>query len=141
MGGFMLYVDNQPFSTLTPEELLKYVRDEFVEMPVITEAEIQDRSKGDTLSKGIAIFQLLWFTVQIVARLSQGLSTTLLEIDTLAVAFLSCIAYALWWKKPKDVGLPYPVHWKGNARPASKDLLYRFVINLLTWTCSDSSAS
>ncbi|KAG1794786.1 uncharacterized protein HD556DRAFT_1236346 [Suillus plorans] len=117
MGGFMLYVDGMPRATLTPDELLEFVRRGSVDMPVITEAEMEDRSKGDGLSKGIAILQLVWFVAQLVARYIQNLPITLLEIDTLAVAALTCIPYALWWKKPKDVGRPYIVHLKATAAP------------------------
>ncbi|KAG0699100.1 hypothetical protein DFH29DRAFT_62933 [Suillus ampliporus] len=119
MGGFMLYVNNKPRATLTPDELLCFVREGSVDMPVIMEAEIEDRSKGDALSKGIAIFQLVWFILQLVARYVQNLPITLLEIDTLAVAALSWISYCLWWKKPKDVGRPYIVHWKATSPPPS----------------------
>ncbi|KAG2033092.1 hypothetical protein BDR03DRAFT_968434 [Suillus americanus] len=115
MGGFMLHVNGNPRATLTPNELLEFVRKGSVDLPVITEAEIEDRSKGDGLSKGIAILQLLWFVAQLVARYIQNLPITLLEIDTLAVAALTCISYALWWKKPKDVGCPYIVHLKATA--------------------------
>ncbi|KAG1880135.1 hypothetical protein F4604DRAFT_1620150 [Suillus subluteus] len=115
MGGFMLYVDGKPRATLDPNELLRFVREGSVDMPVITEAEIEDRSKGDGLSKGIAILQLAWFVTQLVARYIQNLPITLLEIDTLAVAALTCISYGLWWKKPKNVGCPYIVHLKATA--------------------------
>lgn len=117
MGGFMLYVDGMPRATLTPNELLEFVRRGSVDMPVITEAEVEDRSKGDGLSKGIAVLQLVWFVAQLVARYIRNLPITLLEIDTLAVAALACIPYALWWKKPKDVGRPYIVHRKATATP------------------------
>ncbi|KAG1722789.1 uncharacterized protein EDB91DRAFT_1273197 [Suillus paluster] len=102
-GGFMLYVANKPRATLTPDELLQFVRGGSVDMLVITEADIEDRSKSDILSKGITVLQLVWFVLQLVTRYVQNLSITLLEIDTLAVAALTCIAYRLWWKKPKDV--------------------------------------
>ncbi|KAG0694496.1 hypothetical protein DFH29DRAFT_1083810 [Suillus ampliporus] len=122
MGGFMLYVDGKPRATLTPDELLKFVcgPEGSVDMPIITEAEIKDKSKGDGLSKGIAILQLVWFVIQLVARYVQNLPITLLEFDTLAVATLTCIAYGLWWEKPKDVGRPCIVHWKPSASPPNK---------------------
>ncbi|OAX39393.1 hypothetical protein K503DRAFT_799686 [Rhizopogon vinicolor AM-OR11-026] len=125
MGGFLLYVNGRPRATLTPDELSDFVRERFVDMPDITEADIEDRSKGDILSKGIAILQLVWFVLQLVARYVQNLPITLLEIDTLAVATLTCITYGCWWKKPKDVGRPYPVHWKPTASPpGDSDLIY-----------------
>ncbi|KAG0702529.1 hypothetical protein DFH29DRAFT_494496 [Suillus ampliporus] len=122
MGGFILYVDDKPRGTLNPNELRQFVCKGSVDMPVITEADITDKSKGDALSKGIAILQLVWFVAQLVARYFQNLPITLLEIDTLAVAALTCIAYGLWWRKPKDVGRPCIVHWKPTGSPS--DLAY-----------------
>ncbi|KAG2033102.1 hypothetical protein BDR03DRAFT_902971 [Suillus americanus] len=120
MGGFMLYFKDKPRATLTPDELLGFVREGAVEMPDIVEADIEDRSKGDALSKGIAILQLAWFFLQLVARYVQKLPMSLLELDTLAVAALTCIAYGFWWKKPKDIGRPHAVYWKATAPPPKK---------------------
>ncbi|KAG0695652.1 hypothetical protein DFH29DRAFT_1029745, partial [Suillus ampliporus] len=129
MGGFILYVNDKPRATLSPDELLNFVRWGCVDMPVIMKAEIEDRSKGDALSKGIAILQLVWFVIQLVARYVQNLPITLLEIDTLAVAALTCIAYGLWWRKPKNVGCPCVVHWKATGSPSK--LAYEYVVNIL----------
>ncbi|KAG2075354.1 hypothetical protein BDR04DRAFT_1126255 [Suillus decipiens] len=115
MGGFVLYVDGGPQATLTPKELLRFVREGSVEMPVVTKADIEDRSKGDVLSKCVAILQLVWFLTQLIARYAQNLPVTLLEIDTLGIAALACISYGLWLKKPKDIGRPYIVHWNSEA--------------------------
>ncbi|KAG1848954.1 hypothetical protein DFJ58DRAFT_842797 [Suillus subalutaceus] len=120
MGGFMLYVNDEPRGTLTPNNLLQCVDEGSVDMPVISEAEVEDQSKGDGLLKGFAILQLVWFVVQLFARYVQNLPITLLEIDTLAVTALTCISYGLWWKKPKDVRCPYIVHWKGTANQLSQ---------------------
>jgi hypothetical protein len=131
MGGFMLYINGKPQATLKPNELLGFVREGSVEIPIIMEADIEDQSKGDTLSKGIAILQLAWFVLQLVAHYVQNLPTTLLEIDTLAVAVLTCIAYGLWWKKPKDVRRPHAVYWKTNTS-LPNELAYECVVNVLS---------
>lgn len=124
MGGFVLYVGDKRRATLTAEELLQFVREGSVEMPAITEADIKDRStEGDLLSKCVAILQLLWFIVQLIARYAQNLPVTLLEIDTLGVAILTCIAYGFWWKKPKNVRYPHIVHWNKSAAPPQPDSL------------------
>ncbi|KIK36809.1 hypothetical protein CY34DRAFT_810969 [Suillus luteus UH-Slu-Lm8-n1] len=115
MGGFVLYVNGGSQATLTPDEFARFVREGYVEMPVITEADIEDRSKSDGLYGCFAILQLLWF----IARTAQGLPVTLLEIDTLGVVALACIAYAFWWKKPKDIRRPYIVHWNSEATDPS----------------------
>ncbi|KAG2362834.1 hypothetical protein BDR07DRAFT_1283676, partial [Suillus spraguei] len=98
-----------------------------VEMPLVVEADIEDRSKGDALSKGIAILQLAWFIIQLAARYVQSLPITLLELDTLAVAALTSIAYGFWWKKPKDVGRPHAVYWKANTS-LENELTYEYVV-------------
>ncbi|KAG1848934.1 hypothetical protein DFJ58DRAFT_461110 [Suillus subalutaceus] len=120
MGGFMLYFNGKPRATLKPDELLSFVREGSVEMPVIMEADMEDRSKGDALSKGIAILQLAWFVLQLVARYVQNLPMTLLELDTFAVAALTSISYGFWWKKPKDVRRTHAVYWKATASPPSE---------------------
>ncbi|KAG2356750.1 hypothetical protein BDR07DRAFT_1491549 [Suillus spraguei] len=79
MGGFVLYVDGEPRTTLTPDELLQFAREGSVDIP---EADIKDRSEGDMLSKCVAVLQLVWFITQFAARLAQHLPVTLLEIDT-----------------------------------------------------------
>ena len=130
MGGFLLFdnLNHTPRATLSPEELLHFVRDGSVDMPDIPKADLEDRSKGDILSKCIAILQLVWFFIQLVARYVQGLPITLLEIDTLAVAVLTCIAYGWWWKKPKDIARPHLVHWKATTSPPSV-FHYEYVVN------------
>ncbi|KIK35998.1 hypothetical protein CY34DRAFT_811684 [Suillus luteus UH-Slu-Lm8-n1] len=124
MGGFMLYFNDKPRAPLTPTELQRFVDEGSVEMPVIMEEELDAVSKSDAFSKGIAILQLAWFVLQLVARYIQNLPTTLLEIDTLAVVALACISYGLWWTKPKDVRRPRPVYWKEHDKSPPAELTY-----------------
>ena len=77
-----------------------------ISIPPITEYEIKDRSKGDALSKGFAILQLLWFVVQLITRVAKGLAITELELTTAALAGLNSVMYIFWWNKPLDVRCP-----------------------------------
>lgn len=72
----------------------------------ITEEQIQDRSKGDILSKGLVVLQTTWFIIQLLARAVARLPITELEFSTLAFAILNGATYALWWNKPLDVQCP-----------------------------------
>jgi len=131
MGGFMLCVDEKPYATLTPDELIRFIQEGYVDIPKISGKEIADRSKGDELSKGIATLQLAWFILQFIARSVQNLQNTLLEVDTLAVAAMTCIAHGFWWHKPKDVGLPWLVHWKkeNGSPPPPSELFYWYDVH------------
>jgi hypothetical protein len=96
--------------TLTMKQFEELVRDPNIEFPPITPAQIQDRSKGDGLSKLLAILQTSWFILQCVARGFQGLALTELELVTLAMASLNAITYAFWWSKPLSVQEPVIVY-------------------------------
>ena len=111
MGGFTLH-DEQgtALRILGPDELGELFRKGKIAWPSITEEEIQDRSKGDYLSKGIVLIQTTWFIVHCIARGMYGLEITELEVVTLAfVALTGAISY-LWWDKPVDVRCSVPVY-------------------------------
>ena len=85
-------------------------------LPKITEADISDKSKGDFLSKLIAILQTTWFILQCIARGQQKLAITELELVTLALASLNAIMYAFWWIKPLGVQEPIRIYFKTEVK-------------------------
>ncbi|TFK32489.1 hypothetical protein BDQ12DRAFT_500825, partial [Crucibulum laeve] len=103
MGGFMLYREDKVVCVLTPYGLESLLSRNLVDLPDITKEEIQDRSKGDLITKGIAILQSTWFVAQCISRILQHLSITQLELVTLGLAMLNGAMFAAWWKKPLDV--------------------------------------
>ena len=105
MGGFVLSEGPGAHDTtvLTPEHFRELLADKEIGFPLISEKEVQDRSKGDGLSKALAIIQTTWFITQCISRKAQGLTTTEIELVTVAFAFLNGIMYFLWWSKPVGV--------------------------------------
>jgi hypothetical protein len=61
--------------------------------------DLQDGSKSDQLTKGLAILQTVWFIGQCISRAHHGLAISELEVGT--VAFVACtfLAYLFWWAK------------------------------------------
>ncbi|KAG2353827.1 hypothetical protein BDR07DRAFT_678319 [Suillus spraguei] len=55
MGGFMLYVDKQPYHTLQPDEVLRLIHSGCIDAPTLTHNQIHDKSKGNAISKGLII--------------------------------------------------------------------------------------
>lgn len=98
---------------LTIDALKQLLIENLIAFPTITEDEINDRSKGDALSKGIALLQLTWFIAQIITRAAQGLAISELELTTAALAGLNSIMYIFWWSKPRDVRFPVVIRTKG----------------------------
>jgi hypothetical protein len=72
----------------------------------ITEKEIQDKGKSDSLGKSLTILQLSWLLVQCSARLVQHLPLTTLELSTLAYIPCALVIYYLWWDKPYEINTP-----------------------------------
>jgi hypothetical protein len=108
MGGFMLYINGARKSIIDDYRDLAYdITDLKFILP--TTEEIRDRSKGDGLSKALAVGQTGWFVAQCISRWAAGLATTEIELVTLAFAALNVIIYFLWWNKPLDVRYAVPV--------------------------------
>lgn len=74
-----------------------------------SEAEIMDRSKADFLGKAITCLQILWFLAQIVARHTEGMVISPLELSTVGYVLLAVVATCFWWKKPFNIMLPIQV--------------------------------
>ncbi|TFK69563.1 hypothetical protein BDN72DRAFT_878357 [Pluteus cervinus] len=116
MGGFARKDDKRVLHPSTLSALLYEGQIDIDELR-LTEKEIQDKSKGDILSKTLVAFQTTWFVFECIARLQQGLPLLELEVVTLAFATLNIITYALWWYKPLNVLCPIYIH----VRPEVSD--------------------
>jgi len=100
MGGFALYDKKEKiYRPIHPDNFPADVGQKF-RFPTISEQEIKDKSKGDGLSKTIAIFQLIWFSAQLIGRLVKGWAATELEVLTFATCIMTVIIYFFWWNKP-----------------------------------------
>ncbi|TDL15016.1 hypothetical protein BD410DRAFT_733314, partial [Rickenella mellea] len=123
MGGFMLVNrDGTELCTLLPEKLDTLSNEGKIIFPNITKKEIEDKSKGDVISKGFVLLQTGWFILQCIARGVEHLPITELELVTLAFAVLNLATYALWWNKPQNVQCQIPVHLSdASSRPENAE--------------------
>jgi hypothetical protein len=121
MGGFMEYEGNRPIRVLYHKQLKSYSLTGNGDFPRISKAEIEDKSKGDAISKAVVILQTGWFVTQCIARGVQGLPITELELVTLAFATLNFLIYLLWWEKPLNVQRGVRVYEKRMAEQPIDD--------------------
>lgn len=91
---------------LSFETMKALVNKKAIDIPSIPLDEIQDKCGRDALSKAIAMLQLTWFILQIIARVRQNLAVTALELTTAALASLNIAMYISWWSKPTDIVYP-----------------------------------
>ncbi|KAJ6449593.1 hypothetical protein C8R45DRAFT_1130766 [Mycena sanguinolenta] len=105
MGGFVSSAGH-PIATLQQLKDPAHGSEFQAAIRSINEEHIMDKSKGDAFSKGVALLQGLWFTMQYLARVHQRLAMTQLEVATLAFAVVNIFIWLLWWNKPLDVQRP-----------------------------------
>ena len=85
--------------------------------PYIALKSLKDQSKSDAMVKALAIWQLVWLCISVLARAATHLPITLLEITVLAFSALSILTYILLWHKPQDVKVP---HYISATRPLTR---------------------
>jgi len=103
MGGFVEST-SKGLRPVIPSDELYETAGIWNDIRQVDEKDIIDRSKGDALSKGLAVLQASWFVLQCIARASQKRAITELEIVTVGYAILNVVTYAVWWNKPLNVG-------------------------------------
>lgn len=114
-----------PVHPLTYQDVITMVRNKQITLP--TESEIQDKAKRDSLAKILVVFQTLWFIMQCIARRVQHLSTTELEIVTLAYAAMTFAIFIAWWDKPYNIGCPVRVFQKPPESDKTGENNYNWV--------------
>jgi hypothetical protein len=92
----LFYLDAQALCKLRREKIIP-------KLPSITKGELEDKSKNDSFVKAIAIVQISWATLQIIARTVRKLPISQLELAVLAFAACAAVIYGLYWTKPKDI--------------------------------------
>ena len=117
--------------TLTPEALI-YLEERVPGLvPDISKLQIEDKSKGSILAKSIVCFQgensmsrdsrthtyyltAIWFCIQCLSRVTQGLAISLLELNIFGHAVCTVLIYSLWWSKPLDIEEPEVITIREN---------------------------
>jgi hypothetical protein len=90
-------------------------------LPEIAEDDINDRSKNSGIVKFLAVLQVLWLIAQLSGRKAGNLSSSQLEIATLAYAACSAITYLALLNKPQGAEAPYVMH--AARYPTAKDMV------------------
>ncbi|KAF2428641.1 hypothetical protein EJ08DRAFT_555758, partial [Tothia fuscella] len=122
MGGFVFERNSMPEDiarnmfgrherlTLTARGVALLVR--CGHLPPITEADILDKNKADTIAKTLVCIQAGWMLVQVIGRLASGLPVTLLEVNTIGHVACALAMYLLWWYKPRQIRQPTKLEGK-----------------------------
>ncbi|CAI7588200.1 unnamed protein product [Penicillium glandicola] len=87
MGGLSFEHTDEQGYTQFPLTALQYARElDLYSSPEICEDDIKDKVKQDYFAKGIAMLQISWLILSLIARKAQGLPFSQLETLTLGLA-------------------------------------------------------
>lgn len=143
MGGFCLKSPSGRFCQPTTHNLDQCLvqRSQAVvlkEIGSVSEDQVNDSAGSDTLTKGIACVQVIWFVTQVVSRLCQHDSVTLLEISTTAYVLCAITSYIAWWKKPQGCTLPiFILCEEGALPPTSAYMNAKGTWKEFVWGCKE----
>ncbi|KAJ5644781.1 hypothetical protein N7507_010792 [Penicillium longicatenatum] len=103
MGGMLLQPkDSTPF-LVNSRQLAYLVERQYLECPKITQNEIWDKSKTDTLARLLSLGQATWLMIQLFGRFILKLPTTTLELSAGAIVICTFGTFICWMQKPSDV--------------------------------------
>ncbi|KAJ7713001.1 hypothetical protein B0H16DRAFT_1623151 [Mycena metata] len=140
MGGFeVVDQSGNRLGILELPGLAILLAEDRLALPLISSADIEDKSKGDTLGKLLVLTQTTWFMAQVVSRAIQHLPITELELTTVAFASLNIIIYIQWWKKPLDVQRPFSLTLRGDVPPSLSSLWRSHTVSSLAMSVDQSS--
>ena len=92
--------------TLNSMQMIYAIQAGIVPLPDTSAEDLNDKSKGDALVKGLAVLHITWLVIQIIARGVEGIAITQLEIMVLGFSACAIVTYFLLWHKPQDVKVP-----------------------------------
>ena len=101
-GGSVVWIDRN-IKTLTFWNIDMLATYDPRSLLPLQRAVLQDPSKASGLAKFITCAQAFWFCSQCIARLSQNMAISLLELNTFANCISAFFIYVFWWYKPYDV--------------------------------------
>ena len=121
-GGIHLKFPDSNSFPVNSYQLRRLVEGGHIPYPSIERKTILDKNKADMFARVVTTIQVIWFTVQCVARGAQGLRLTTLELLTLAFAVCAFHAVLFWQDKPLDVDDPVVL----DCSKSLNDVLYDF---------------
>jgi len=102
-GAIILKDDHEVDLAIGESELMHLALNDPKALISVQRAALQDPGKASGLAKMITCIQAFWFCSQCIARLSQDMAISLIELNTFAHCISAFFIYAFWWHKPYDV--------------------------------------
>ncbi|KAK4113185.1 hypothetical protein N656DRAFT_752331 [Canariomyces notabilis] len=114
MGGFELIPPDFPPFRINSKHIHWLVSRDYIDFPEVSDEELWDKSKQDTLTKAITCLQAGYLVLQCIGRAIQGLDVTTLELSTVAIVVSGPIAAHPYRQTPLDFVDDFTPSWALN---------------------------
>jgi len=101
---------------LTTYQLRDAIQEGIVDPPEVSASHLKKLDKGEAFVKALALIQVSYLIIQLVARKVAHLPSTQLEIATLAFSASSILTYLLSWNRPHGIETVHVMPVKQNAK-------------------------
>ncbi|KAK5443440.1 hypothetical protein LTS15_010585 [Exophiala xenobiotica] len=109
MGGFVLHPSGWKQFPVSAKQLCYLVAHGYIDFPELKKEEIGDKDKADGLARFVTSCQIIWFSLNVIARPTQRLAVSTLEMTTIGFIFCTLGVNICWKNKPMDVFTPTPL--------------------------------
>ncbi|KAL8905542.1 MAG: hypothetical protein Q9207_002568 [Kuettlingeria erythrocarpa] len=108
-GGFLLHTPDAPPFPVNTRTVHYLVEKKYLTLPreQVLKEQIWDKSKADRFAKAVAFIQSTYMTIQVIARPTQSLDISCIELVT--VAFVACTVFTYYFWMDKPLGVDYPI--------------------------------
>jgi hypothetical protein len=106
MGGIHLQSPGWKSFPVDTKQLHYLITKGYVSYPSLNETNIRDRDRVDGMLRFITLVQVLCFVINIMGRVHQNLTITVMELSTSAFVVLNIGTTLCWLRKPADVEHP-----------------------------------
>lgn len=89
-------------------------------LPQVSGRILESFNKGDILVKLLALLQVSWLIIQLIARKIARLPSSQLEIAALAFSASSIVTYLLYWSRPQGVETVWTI--KASRLPTKQEM-------------------
>lgn len=120
-GGFLKKLTAGETVDFGPRDLYELVPAGKLETHPISADELRSRSRSDWFVRGLALCQIIWFSIQLLLRAIQHLSLTALEVSVFAFVLCSIVTYGLNWDRPQHVEYPVVIEITDDTHDSKDD--------------------
>ncbi|KAJ5425342.1 hypothetical protein N7465_000412 [Penicillium sp. CMV-2018d] len=113
MGGVELVPADGGAFRINPKHIHWLVSRGYIDVPEVSDEELWDKFKQDTITKLITCVQVAYLILQCIGRAASGLAVTTIELSTVAIVGCTLMTSICWLHKLLDVY--YPMQIKMNT--------------------------